>query len=112
MAFGLGILIGCLGIGTAFAGGHGKKESKQKGSPGRASEQHRSERAVERSNAQWSEGAMRGQERADEVRNDRAKQKGQKEKKAKRDKKAKPDDREDPDESGDDERDGVVPTDG
>ena len=92
VACGLGILIGCLGAGLASAGNQGK-QGKQKGKPGGASAQHRSERAQDRSNAQWSEGATRGRERADQVRSDRAKLKGRSETKAGRDKKATPEEK-------------------
>ncbi len=84
VVLGLGLLICCLGAWTAAAGSHGK----HKGKAGGAAVEHRSERAAERSNAQWSEGATRGQDRADQVRSDRSKQKAEKQKKDKKEKKA------------------------
>jgi hypothetical protein len=88
---GLGILISCLLTWTAAAGnqGKGQGQGRGKGKTGGAAVEHRSERAGERSNAQWSEGATRGQDRADEVRSENSKDK--KNKRAKKDKKAKRD---------------------
>ena len=56
--------------------------------PGEHGAEHHSDKAAERSNAQWSEDAKKGQERADEVRQD-AKAKADAEAKAKQDAAAK-----------------------
>ena len=58
------LLAACLLIPTIAS-----SEKPEKGKAGGNAKDHRSERAEERSNAQWQEGATRGQDRADEVRN-------------------------------------------
>ena len=63
-------------IGLAISPSLSQGKEKDQGVGGRA-EEHRSEDARENSNAQWSEGATRGQERAAERRSEKG---GKKEK--------------------------------
>jgi hypothetical protein len=64
MVCGIGLLL----VWFAPAAGFAKDDDEGKGNAGGVAAEHRSERADERSNAQWSEGATRGQERAAEQR--------------------------------------------
>ena len=60
--------------GNAWAG---KDEAKAKAGSGGAAAEHQSEKALERSNAQWKDSAQKGAERADSVKSKGAKAKGE-----------------------------------